>query len=565
MPVPTRDIFSYSYGEVMNYQKDVVKMGGNYLKINNKLEDDYLYPIYNRGRIQISTEEKLPFIFNINDYIYPDNKRLYISNSFSIKFDINITYKENQLNSNLNIIKINNNQKSENSSGKLDHPLSNIVSVSLVDNYTISFLLGDKENFIKNGNRLIPFEFKSNKSLLGNLIRIQINKTKDLIELFVYESQNNYFYKKVEIEDYNFSKITNDAKIYMFDNSDEINKNVGMEIFKFKIVPSSNSEIGKGDIMKNALSKKYRVQEVCEEGSMFNKCNKCKSGKVKEGICVISEEAIILTDSNPVYINESMSLNNNNPYKINLVNTVDSLNGFNISFSLRRFAVESIRQIPLFSLYSGSTQVLSVSMDHESIFMVNKISNKTAKVLLPSNKELHFLREYFISVSVNLELQKDEIHVLSYKGNQEGNFSDEEESSAINEYSDNKGDFHVSTEDLKIYFGLDENNTNSVFTNFYFHSLVFYPQPLFKREFRVRKASTCERLCSVSCEKTEGFCPGGMEYPNELDLSLSNIKGDIENKLENIPMFRWKLLKTSNWIKFLHSARLIRSWVFLKK
>jgi hypothetical protein len=326
----------------------------------------------------------------------------------------------------------------------------------------------------------------------------------------------------------------------MFDNSDEVNKNISLKIERLKIKPNSSNKKGKRKkYLKQPLRTKLTNQEDCKDDPYQGNCTGCKNGFFAHGVCLNSENTKIIVDSFPKFVKNS-SLNEENSLKINLSNYKEkSLKGFSISFSFRRFVIEDTKMVPLLSLYNEaeSVTVITVEMDNNSILFTNKLSNSSTKVNLPSsNMNLHFLREYFVSISVNLELRNDKIHVSSYIGNQKLNNSDEEETSATNDYFDLKEDLSLPSEDLKILLGVSGKKESNINTNFYIHSLFFDPDRHFLRSLRVRKPFTCDTLCKVSC--TGGICPKGMNYPERINLSVSSFKKDMLQLKNNLPLYR---------------------------
>ena len=281
----------------------------------------------------------------------------------------------------LNIIKVNNNQKSENDNEKIDTPLSNIISIKMKDEKTILFFVGDKEKYIQNGKKITPIEFKSKTSLLDTFVKFYINKSENELEIAVTQSSSNKFYKKIDIEDNNFIKLTNEGRFYLFDNSDKVNHGLDIEILDFLVTPTNH----KMDHNEYLFNYKYSLQDSCKDNENNPSCTGCKSGVFKSGYCLSDENSQILINRTAKWVKYS---NAKDPQSlgIKLPASLNTINGYSFSFSMRRYVIENNSKIPVLSFYNGKNILLTVQMDDKNFIVTNELGKKSSIIALPAGK-----------------------------------------------------------------------------------------------------------------------------------------------------------------------------------
>merc|ERR1711957_937415 len=545
--LPIRDIYGFFYPEVANFSKDIIKKSGSYLTINNERSSSYITPIIDEKRILIKGEKDLPLEMHIDDtngIIYPQSREL-ITSKFHIHFNMRLSIASFDFKDLFNVIKVSNNKKATTNVGKHDNPLSNIVSIMLKDEKTVLIFLGDREQFIKNGKQIKPIEWKSKTSLLDKSVKFFINKTDKFIEISITINSIDNFSKKIEINANEISKLTNSGRAYLFDNTDEVNKKITAELLDFKISPISDINSEYSNSVNNL---KYKFQKSCTDGDFENACTGCEpppnGGAVfKTGYCLSNKDSQVLIDRNPQWVRNSSEAGVEN-FPVNFTKTVM---GFSTSFSMRRFIIENEETVPLLRLYNDEKEIYRIQMDNYSFRVQNLIAGDKdlTRIQWPAgeteNKNVHHLREYFFTVSVDLERKTDKIYVRSYTGNQKLNNSNEEYKTVINDYTMNHSkDLHFTPKNMKVYLGKSNRVEQTTVRplDFYMHSLIIDPEANFLQNERVRSVKSCDKLCKVTCEKTDGICPFGMEVKDKIDLSVSSLGKDLDTVVSTIPMFR---------------------------
>jgi hypothetical protein len=542
--LPTKNLFSYVYHQTLadsnkNDSEEIKKMYEAFGKLNQENEGI----LFEESRITLSGTKDCPMdikVDNSKGSIYPKN-RIYSSDNFSFNFNMKLSLGNSKFDQYLSIVKINNNAKSENRKGNNDYSLTNIVEIKMKDEFTLLVYLGDKESYLKNNNQILPIEYKFKNSLLDKYVKFFISKTHTKFQIFIYRGRNSYFELNQTIQEYNFSRLTNEGHVYLFDNPDSINKNIKADLLDVEFDQNS-SEFKLEEILEYADGVRYSFQDSCNETPNDYGCNQCRSGTfLKNEYCLNYDNSQVVVNRNPKWL--TYSSNDGESSNINLPK-ISKIDGFTISFHIRRYIIESEAIIPVIRLTNQNQKyiLLTINMDFKKLHIKNHIAKKYYQVNLPGDISVHNLREYFVSVSVNLKNKHDTVVINAYNQVMELNNTEENESSTIDYYS-NKKDLSFSPQNMKINFAQDHKyiKGTSVRTDFYIHSVVFDPVAGSKVLNRVRYANICDKPCKVSCEKTNGICPIESLVDPDHNLSVTNLSSsnvDIKTIFSLYPMFR---------------------------
>lgn len=544
---PVSDRFGYIFHEIADViQTKNQTIPEDFFFINNRRERNFVEKLLDKPNL-ILDSKNMPYRIAFNDLIQPYNK-LFIDEEFQISFDLKISDANNNLfksNRVINILKINNNPRSALSFEEPEQPATNIISLIMNDPSKFTLQLGNKLEFVRNGNK--PLEFALNlpsEKLTNNYYKIFIIKAKSIssrfIRIMIYNDRatNNFVYREISLNNnyIAYDKLTNAASLYFFDNDSSTNQVLTGNIKDLIIKPRFDNILDTQRKLTTNLSlKTQKNQEICEVGDEV--CEKCRVGVLNDGLCLPNKNsALLISNKEPLFIkiSESSKYGIMRNITLNSDSSINPIARYSFSFNFKKFFFDGTKESPMINIFNNNKVIFTLSIDHEALKFTNHLakeyydSNK-ALLYLPefSNPYFHSLREFYVVINVDLASKRDEVKLFMYPYDQKYQNTQFSQVVAIADYKSAKNTTASFVPvNLQYNLGSDVNavipNQKNVDT--YIHSLVFNPNFFMpaneEQRYRVRFNGICDVPCKTLCGKTNGICPSEKLVEKNYDLSM---------------------------------------------